>query len=33
MTEFAGKKVRRIVIVVENLPVPLDGRVWSKPRR
>jgi glycosyltransferase involved in cell wall biosynthesis len=28
MTSYAGKTPRRVLIVVENLPVPLDRRVW-----
>jgi glycosyltransferase involved in cell wall biosynthesis len=28
MTSYAGKAPRRVLIVVENLPVPLDRRVW-----
>ena len=29
MTEFAGKH-RRVLIIVENLPVPFDRRVWQE---
>lgn len=31
MTEFAGKN-RRVLIIVENLPVPFDRRVWNEAK-
>jgi glycosyltransferase involved in cell wall biosynthesis len=30
MTASSGKRLRRILIIVENLPVPFDRRVWSE---
>jgi glycosyltransferase involved in cell wall biosynthesis len=30
MTASSGKRPRRVLIIVENLPVPFDRRVWSE---
>jgi glycosyltransferase involved in cell wall biosynthesis len=30
MTAFFGNRPRRVLIIVENLPVPFDRRVWSE---
>jgi glycosyltransferase involved in cell wall biosynthesis len=30
MTAFSGNRPRRVLIIVENLPVPFDRRVWSE---
>jgi glycosyltransferase involved in cell wall biosynthesis len=30
MTVFSGDRARRVLIIVENLPVPFDRRVWSE---
>ncbi|MGH6680980.1 MAG: glycosyltransferase WbuB, partial [Bradyrhizobium sp.] len=28
--DFGGSKCRRVLIIVENLPVPFDRRVWAE---
>src|SRR5689334_25133442 len=30
MTAFSGNRPRRVLIIVENLPVPFDRRVWAE---
>lgn len=30
MTDRAGKRIRRVLMIVENLPLPFDRRVWQE---
>ena len=32
MTGFRGDRLRRVLIIVQNLPVPFDRRVWSEAK-